>query len=502
MTLRTSAPDVRTVTITLAVLALAGLLAYGWVTNMEKRATAQKRSLDGDPDNYMLAARTLLRQHGREVDVVDTISKIDFNKHPGGTLVIADAAGLMTISTAQDVMAWVKRGNTLLIQPRLMNLDEAKTYQAMRDAAATKSAREEEEEDNEEDDNEDEDGAPAGGSDDEAEAPAGSAGDGKASAASTADAAGTGPAAARASGWAFTETVPITAMPVDEIDPIGTYIGARRFLPPSDLACISGKRKSCPEDNGKDKNDEKDADKEEEPSPATSLSLPESPYPLELGPSIYELVPAGENEYRFVGDEHGSALRAIMVEKGHVVMLAASYFSNTALRQYDHGELLLDLAKLNKTSKRVTIVRHLDVPRWYVAIWSRYKLAIISLACGLLLLLWAALRRFGPVLPNPALERRSLMEHIAASGAWLWKAEGGRQQLLEAARRDTLALVGLRAPALARMQPDAMAQALATASGMAHSHVIEALQGDAAPRVTLFTRQIRTLQILRNHYER
>ena len=500
MTLRTSAPDARTVTITIAVLALAGLLAYGWSTNMEKRATAQKRSLDSDPENYMLAARTLLRQHGREVDLVDTISKIDFNKHPGGTLVIADSAGLMTMSTAQDVMAWVKRGNTLLIQPRPMNMEEAKKYQAMRDAAAAKSAREEQDDEDNEDNEEDD--APAEGSDDEAEAPAGSASDGQASAASTAHAAGTGQAAVKASGWAFTETVPISAMPVDEIDPIGTYIGARRFLPPSDLACMSGKRTSCPEVNDKDKDDEKDAGKEEEHSPAASVSLPESPYRLELGTPLYKLVPVGDNEYRFIGDEHGAALRAIMVQKGHVVMLAASYFSNNALRQYDHGELLLDLVKLNKTSKRVTIVRHLDVPRWYVAIWSRYRLAIISLACGLLLLLWAALRRFGPVLPNPVLERRSLMEHIAASGAWLWKAEGGRQQLLEAARRDTLALVGLRAPALARMQPDALAQALATASSVAHSHVIEALQGDAAPQVTLFTRQIRTLQILRNHYER
>lgn len=457
--------DARTITITLAVLALAGLLAYGWSTNMELRSTAQKRDPDADPASYMLAARTLLRQHGRQVNVVDSMSQIDFKRHPAGTLVMADTAGLMTISTAKDVLAWVRRGNTLLIRPRVMNMEEARGIVKWRAAAAAEAASVDKEDAEEDSDGETkEDDKP----------------------------------------WVESETTPITAMSVEEIDPIGSYVGARLFIPPSDLACLNGIRKSCPQEDGhpQTRDGDKDKDKDKETRPPRRMSMLASPYPLELAPSSYELVSVGENDFFYAGDEQGTGLRVYMLGKGYVVMLGMSYFSNKALRQYDHGELLLALARLNPASKHVTIVRHLDVPRWYVAIWKRYKLAIISLGCTLLLLLWAALRRFGPMLPIPSIERRSLMEHIAASGAWLWKAEGGRQQLLEAARRDTLALIRLRAPALARMQPDPMAEALATLAGVTHSHVIEALQSDALPQVAQFTRQIRTLQILRNHYER
>ena len=107
------------------------------------------------------------------------------------------------------------------------------------------------------------------------------------------------------------------------------------------------------------------------------------------------------------------------------MIVASDFFNNTQLRENDHGELLLALAALNHASGYVAIVQNLDALPWYRLLWKHYRLALLSLAALLALLFWAAVRRFGPVLPAPANQRRSLMEHIDAAAGHAFNIGGG-----------------------------------------------------------------------------
>ncbi|MBC7452221.1 MAG: hypothetical protein H7335_00655 [Massilia sp.] len=231
------------------------------------------------------------------------------------------------------------------------------------------------------------------------------------------------------------------------------------------------------------------------------LDLPGAAYPLRLDEGNGVLVSMPGAAAPLWADEKAEALRVYAEGKGRVVLMAGNYFTNADLRNFDHAELLLALTGLN-AARSVTLVRSLDVLPWYQALWRRFHDVLIALAICAALLFWMAVRRFGPLLPQAAPERRSLMEHIAASGAWLWKAEGGRQLLLDAAREETLSLLRRRAPALFRLPSQKLPGALATASGLDPEHLAQALHDDAARQPTRFTRQIRILQELRNHYER
>ena len=79
---------------------------------------------------------------------------------------------------------------------------------------------------------------------------------------------------------------------------------------------------------------------------------------------------------------------------------------------------------------------------------------------GLLIILWTwrHARRFGAILPEPNLERRSLLEHIDASARWAWTTAMGRQNLLDAARAACKESLRRRAPELLRLNTTELIQ--------------------------------------------
>jgi hypothetical protein len=467
------------------VLALIAFCALAWFNLMEKTPVARKTANPDSDEHFMLAASTLLRQHGYGVRIVDTLDDIDRKSPPPGTLMILSTGGLMPLAEAKDFLAWVKRGNTLVARPRVMNDAETAAYQKAVIANARADADGDDGDDDAAEDNED--GEDAEGT------------------AADSDAADDG---APETVVLTPQTVPLADIAPEETDPLGAYLGVRLY--PEIHGCFGGKCSTDQEADAKRaeakakqrKAKTKAATKPERARPPLFLGMPDGGHWLEVRNAVFRLGDSGKQAMPYWGDQLGQAVRVYDTGKGRIIMQASNFYGNKWLREHDHAELLLGLVALNASAKHVTIVRNLVLPKWYVLFWEHYRLALISVACFLLLLLWAAVRRFGPLLPMPEGERRSLMEHIDASGAWLWNAEGGRLQLLEAARRDTLALIERRAPKLSRLPPGPMASALAALVDLPESHVIEALHSDTAPHLQLFTRQIRTLQTLRNHYER
>ncbi len=461
------------------ILLIVGAAGYWWWHDqMELRWTSVEHESDEATADPMLAATRLLRQNERTVTGAGSLGELLVPQTAGGTMILSGASGTATPDQARELLEWVRRGNTLIAEPRWLSSDEQGLIAFSKEELAEHAAQEETGEDTEEETEE---------ASEEAAAEEAAAGDD----ASTTDEA---PAA---EGTAEEKTGDDEAAEADDHgDPLTDHLGVRTR--PDALAC---KCRTEPDEKDKNKPEAIARARLAREQALSHLTLPGKPYALEIDAGTTEMVSLVNGAEPLWSDADGGAVRVYAEGKGRLVLVANSFFTNASLPQRDHAQLLLALTELTP-GKHVTIVKRLNVLPWYQALWRHYQLALVSLAVCLALLFWSAVRRFGPVLPAPKAERRSLLEHIDASGAWLWKADGGRQVLLDAARDDTLALIRRRVPALFRMPEGELYATLARTCSLLETDVSEALEQDAASHVTRFTRQIRTLQTLRNHYER
>lgn len=452
--------------------ALIAACVWLWFATFEKRWEARSNTSAAARENPMLAATRLLSQRQYSVKTEDTLTEALLQPIPDGILILAGNGGLISPAQATQLFAWVRRGNTLIAQPKW---------------GSSESEPIPEKEDNDEDDtDEDEDKADAA-------------------------AAGTGKKAAPS----------VHPNALIESDPIGAHVGVvlgrnpkqisqqtRQYQckapdPSEASASASASASATAEINSIEPGKSVEPAKPLEPLPG--VTLPNAAYPLQVETNAYRsLRSTSRSRPALFSDADGATVRVYAEGKGHIVMLADNYFKNRSLDQFDHAELLLGLGQLNSPApaKHVLIVQQLGTISWYQALWANFHLAIVSLGCALALLFWVAVRRFGPILPEPNNERRSLIEHIDASGRWLWKIPGGRDILLAAARAETGKILQRRAPELLRMSEAGQIEYLAQHCKMNSARLVSALQQPASHVPYNFTRQIQTLQQLRNHYER
>lgn len=121
----------------------------------------------------------------------------------------------------------------------------------------------------------------------------------------------------------------------------------------------------------------------------------------------------------------------------------------------------------------------------------------VPLLLALLGWLWLRAQRMGSLLPSPTMERRSLLEHVRASGEHLLRY--GRAPLLyDAVREAFLNRLRRRAPTAAALGGDAQIHAIATLLQWSHDRVRTALQPPAAHDVAGLRDRIRLLIQMRN----
>jgi hypothetical protein len=436
----------------LLAIALAAAGAWLWFDLLEQRMQAREQLSDAARENPMLAATLLLQGQRHPVALAATLSEIDPARLADGTLLLAQPNGLVTEAQAAALLAWVRRGNTLVTRPRWI---------AGAETAVTRG-----------------------------QSPV----------------AGNYPPDLRLPPHPRYLSPKQGAVPdanaAVEFDPLAVRLGVRSvdaqprparcapLAPPVPMATDTPKGKSA-QVLGRWRS-----------LRLVCATLPDNGHVIELDTAGVILVSLRGAATPLLADADGEALRIYAEGKGRIVMLPTNYFDNGALQQVDHAELLLYLARMNPGKPTVTIVQRLDIVRWYRALWHDYPRFLVCAALALALLLFAATRRFGPLLPSPALERRALIEHIDASGAWLWKLPGGRLLLLDAVRASVNALLARRVHALRTLGPADQCLLLARATTLPAAALDDALFAPPAPLPRDFTRQIRTLMQLRNHYER
>lgn len=136
-----------------------------------------------------------------------------------------------------------------------------------------------------------------------------------------------------------------------------------------------------------------------------------------------------------------------------------------------------------------------SLPAW---LWERAWAFL--LACGALLgaWLWRGLWRFGPWLPATPTARRSLLEHLVASGRFLWRQGGGPEALAGAGRQAVLRRAQRLHPAFAALPEPERWAFLAARSGLPEGDIAEALDDRPGATPEALGRRLQILLHLRH----
>lgn len=196
-------------------------------------------------------------------------------------------------------------------------------------------------------------------------------------------------------------------------------------------------------------------------------------------------------------DKAGSHLLCFELGKGRVfVFTDLEGFTNHRIVKRDHAELLWELVKERPASGRIWLLR--GDPSVGLMSWLAHHawMALISLGAFVVVLFWKAAPRFGPLLPEPDAARRSLLEHVDASGRLLWK-EGAGDRLVKVTRAALLSRIESTHPAWARLPMPQLQVQLAEFSRLPGQQLLRALFEDHYATPAEFTAAIRTLEHLR-----
>ncbi len=182
----------------------------------------------------------------------------------------------------------------------------------------------------------------------------------------------------------------------------------------------------------------------------------------------------------------------IAVGAGRLTVLSDdSFLRNGSIGKHDHAAA--GLALLAGNGPTWLVREHLGTSLADV-LWRSAREAVIAFAVLVLLALWAAAARFGPLLPAEDPRRRRLLDHITGSGRFLWR-NGRAGALIDSSREALMRAVLYRHPDWLKAAD--LKERLAEAAKLPADEVRRALDGKAPASEADFTATIRTLETLR-----
>jgi hypothetical protein len=122
----------------------------------------------------------------------------------------------------------------------------------------------------------------------------------------------------------------------------------------------------------------------------------------------------GTNAWAFEADG-GVRILDLPVGDGRVTLLSTlRMVGNQDIGRVDHARFLAWLTEGD--NNEVWLIRWLDTPSLPGWLLEHAPAAIAACAAFVMVVLWRVIPRFGPLLPAPAPDRKSLLEHIRALG--------------------------------------------------------------------------------------
>jgi hypothetical protein len=173
-----------------------------------------------------------------------------------------------------------------------------------------------------------------------------------------------------------------------------------------------------------------------------------------------------------------------------------SFLYHWSLTQEDHAAYFQRLLRFHPAPGPIVVWSkpvELSLFRW---LWDHARLPVIGLLVLVLAWIWKGWPRFGPLRPDPQPQRRSLLEHLAASARLMWRGGGGEHLLAR-----TRAALEHRAqrlnPAYGALDLGAKAEWLAEATGGSADAIASALDDRPGRPAHTLVQDLLTLERLR-----
>lgn len=170
---------------------------------------------------------------------------------------------------------------------------------------------------------------------------------------------------------------------------------------------------------------------------------------------------------------------------------------DTGLRDIPHRDLARLVLAPNYGKGTIHLIYAMELPSLWKTLFQRGWPVWVPLLLALLAWLWMRCQRFGALRPSPREDRRSLLEHVRASGEHLHRYRKS-PLLYDAVRQAFLVRLRRRAPVAAALSGEAQAQAIADHLQWPISRVQTALQIPPSQDDIALRDRIRLLIQMRN----
>lgn len=199
------------------------------------------------------------------------------------------------------------------------------------------------------------------------------------------------------------------------------------------------------------------------------------------------------------GDEkEGYVFLRLPVGRGTLTALSdMNFLDSDELKHPLHVAMAAQLLAPHDRTGTVHLVHTAQMPSLLALLLQHSWMAWAPLALLLLAWLWRRMQRFGPQLPPPEIERRSLLEHVVASGEHLWRYGYG-SRLHTAVRDAFLARLRRRDPQAAALEGEAQLALLVERFGLPAATLRDALATPPSQDAAALRSRIATLIRLRN----
>jgi hypothetical protein len=223
-----------------------------------------------------------------------------------------------------------------------------------------------------------------------------------------------------------------------------------------------------------------------------------APLGAEFDPAFHLTLEDPERARLEASDANGTHLVTLALGSGWVTALTDDYFlSSATIDDHDHAELAYRITHLFGRDGPIWIVWNDAMPRWWALAWRHGWMLVVSLIAVAAAWVWSRSSRFGPLEADPPPSRRRLLEHIEAAGH-IQLRHGARRDLLHAVRRAVWERMRRRHPGWLDLDPQPLAQRLASLAGIPVERVERALAfGSERQPEAGFARQIATLEKIR-----
>ncbi len=182
--------------------------------------------------------------------------------------------------------------------------------------------------------------------------------------------------------------------------------------------------------------------------------------------------------------------------EGRITALSDHEFMlNDDIGKADHAALTVRLLEPAQ-ERTIWFVYGDDVPSLWHWLTTHAWPVLVAAAVLLAAWLWSTSRRLGPLIPQPPATRRSMVEHVAASGRFLWRRHGSAT-LHHAAVDAFLRQLQRRHPQWSGLDGTALAAQVAAVTGLPAEHIGQALDTAPVRGEARFAHDIQLIETLR-----